>query len=144
MKLDDRARVDLTARFLAGASPAELAQEFGVSLRTAQRVVQGVHRPEPRLEVAPGQAVVDALEALLAQLADPDALQVAAARALAIRLDNAGPRDAPALVTALFEQVEELRRASGPPSQLDLIRARRDAVRLLEASGYYDEDEEKP
>lgn len=130
MRLDAADQAEIVRSWQQGAETAALAGEYGVSQRTIQRLLQGIEKPPPQLEVTLGETVADAVEELLARLGEPDPMRVASARALAARLDRASPREALALSSALVALVDQLRQTGRQPDALDKLQARRQARQL--------------
>ena len=125
----------------------DLAAEVGVSVRHAQRLVNGTAQPSLSGDELEDGPVLEAVERFLASVTlDPAAGVLAeAARSLAGKLDAvngshaaASAAAAPALVRELTATIERLREASRreEPSPLDLIRARRDARLAAFAAQY--------
>jgi hypothetical protein len=137
-KLTEEDVADLRRRHSEGLSVVDLAAEFGVSVRRAQRLVNGTAQPSLSADELDDGPVLEAVECFLASVTlDPAAGVLAeAARSLAGKLDAvkgssaaASAAAAPALVRELTVTLDRLREASRreEPSPLDLIRARRDA-----------------
>jgi hypothetical protein len=68
-KLTDEALDDLRDAFARGASPADLEVEYGVSRRPVRRLVAGVEREPPALQVT--STVEEALSVFLENRAPP-------------------------------------------------------------------------
>jgi hypothetical protein len=134
-KLTEAQLGGLRAGFVRGASPADLAVEFGVSERHVHRLVEGLER-EP-LELGGGSvedAVTRFLQGRSPRLTAREQVTAEAALAVARRLDRADSRSAAGLANQLVDLVGFLR-GEEKPDRIDQLIERRATRRLAAAVG---------
>jgi hypothetical protein len=135
-RLEGSEVADIRARRECGESVAMIAAAYGMSERHISRLVQGVAPGvASRFEPAAGQPVADSLEGFISTLVldDGGRMRAEIARALAVRLDRCGPREAAPLAKQLAVAVGELERGDRKPDRIDELIARRNARRLAHA-----------
>lgn len=134
-KLTDGQVSELRARASGGVSASELASTFGVTRRHVERLLSGEQRAV--LESPGGGPVLEAVERFLdsLRLDREGEVRAATARTLAGKIDAAsvsGAVGAAQALPGLARALDDALRGLDVPremSQIDLLRARRDARR---------------